>query len=122
LTLAIRKMEMAEEEWQIVRRVPNKGHDDMANEVVLPRAGTIASWIRNTMTEMNKAYGLAIAAFIEAGGTCPCNESGCDGDIMAGGPFVKTRQQTAVQHAVQVQSTEHRAQSTEHRAQQLGST
>ena len=40
LTLAIRKM--AEEEWQIVRRVPNKGQDDM----VLPRAGTLASWIR----------------------------------------------------------------------------
>jgi hypothetical protein len=61
LTLTIRKI--AEEERQIVRRVPNKGQDDMANEMVLPRAGTIASWIRNTMTEMNKAYGLAIAAF-----------------------------------------------------------
>jgi hypothetical protein len=81
---------MAEEEWQIVRRVPNKGQDDRANEVVLPRAGTIASWIRNTMTEMNKAYGLAIAAFIEAGGTYPCHEPGCDGDIMAEDPFLKT--------------------------------
>ena len=43
----------------------------MANDKVLPRAGALASWIRNTMTEMNKAYGLAIAAFIEAGGTYP---------------------------------------------------
>jgi hypothetical protein len=62
----------------------------MANDKVLPRAGALASWIRNTMTEMNKAYGLAIAAFIEAGGTYPCNEPGCDGDIMAEDPFVKT--------------------------------
>jgi hypothetical protein len=46
---------MAEEEWQIVRRVPKKGQDDIINEMVLPRAGTIASWIRNTITEMNKA-------------------------------------------------------------------
>jgi hypothetical protein len=77
---------MAEEEWKIVRRVPNTAQDDM----VLPRAGTIASWIRNTMTEMNKAYGAAIAAFIEAGGTYPRNEPGCDGDIMAAqDPFVK---------------------------------
>jgi hypothetical protein len=41
------------------------------------------------MTEMNKAYGLAIAAFIEAGGTYPCNEPGCDGDIVTEDPFVK---------------------------------
>jgi hypothetical protein len=81
---------MAEEEWQIVRRVPNKGgQDGMANAMVLPRADTTASWIRNTMTEVNKAYALAIAAFIEAGGTYPCNEPGCDGDIMAEDPFVK---------------------------------
>jgi hypothetical protein len=73
LTLTIRKM--AEEEWQIVRRVPNKGQDGMVNEMVLPRAGTIASWIRNTMTETNKAYGLAIAAFIEAGGTVPAQRT-----------------------------------------------
>ena len=74
-----------------MRRVPNKGQDGMVNEMVLPRAGTIASWIRNTMTEMNKAYGLAIAAFIEAGGmhTYPCNGPGCDGDIMAEDPLVK---------------------------------
>jgi hypothetical protein len=87
LTLAIRKM--AEEELQIVRRVPksNKGgQDGMVNAMVLPRAGRIASWIRNTMTEMNKAYGLAIGAFIEAGGTYPCNGPG---DIMAEDPFVK---------------------------------
>jgi hypothetical protein len=80
LTLAIRKM--AEEELQIVRRVPksNKGgQDGMVNAMVLPRAGRIASWIRNTMTEMNKAYGLAIGAFIEAGGTYPCNGPGYDG-------------------------------------------
>jgi imidazolonepropionase-like amidohydrolase len=78
---------MAEEEWEIVRRVPNKAQDDM----VLPRAGTLASWIRNTITEMNKAHGAAIAAFIEAGGTYPCNEPGCDGDIVvvAQDPFVK---------------------------------
>jgi hypothetical protein len=49
--------------------VPNKGQDGMVNDMVLPRAGALASWIRNTLTEMNKAYGLAIAAFIEAGGT-----------------------------------------------------
>jgi hypothetical protein len=55
----------------------------------LSRAGALASWIRNTMTEMNKAYSLAIAAFIEAGGTYPCNEPGGGGDIMAEGPFVK---------------------------------
>jgi hypothetical protein len=73
LTLTIRKM--AEEEWQIVRRVPNKGQDDIINEMVLTRAGTIASWIRNTMTEVNKAYVLAIAAFIEAGGTVPAQRT-----------------------------------------------
>jgi hypothetical protein len=76
---------MAEEEWKVVRRVPNIAQDDM----VLPRAGTLVSWIRNTMTEMNKAYGAAIAAFIEAGGTYPYNEPGCDGDIIAQDPFVK---------------------------------
>ena len=63
-------------------RVPNKGQDGMVNDMVLPRAGALASWIRNTLTEMNKAYGLAIAAFIEAGGTYPRNEPGCDDDIM----------------------------------------
>jgi hypothetical protein len=83
---------MAEEERKTVRWVPNKGQDEMG---LLPRAGALASWIRNTMTEMNKAYGmgLAIAAVIEAGGTCPCNEPGCGGrDIMAEAedPFVKT--------------------------------
>jgi hypothetical protein len=65
----------------------------MANAMVLPRAGTLASWIRNTMTEMNKPYGLAIAAFIEAGGRyLPVQRTwlpGCEGDIMAEDPFVK---------------------------------
>jgi hypothetical protein len=40
---------MAEGEWKVVRRVPNKGQDGMANDMVLPRAGALgASWIRNT--------------------------------------------------------------------------
>ena len=77
---------MAEEEREIVRRVPDIAQDDM----VLPRIGTLASWIRNTMTEMNKAYGAAIAAFIEAGGTCPYSGPGCNGDIVvAQNPFVE---------------------------------
>jgi hypothetical protein len=76
---------MAEGEWKVVHRVPNIAQDDM----VLPRIGTLASWIRNTMTEMNKAYGATIAAFVEAGGTYPYNEPGCDGDIIVQDPFAK---------------------------------
>jgi hypothetical protein len=41
LALTIRKM--AEEERKVVRRVPNKGQDDMVNNMVLPRAGALAS-------------------------------------------------------------------------------
>jgi hypothetical protein len=73
---------MAEEEREIVRRVPDIAQDDM----VLPRIGTLASWIRNTMTEMNKAYGAAIAAFVEAGGAYPHNGPGCDADISTASP------------------------------------
>jgi hypothetical protein len=83
---------MAEEEWQIVRRVPNKGQDDMVNAMVLPRGGTLESWIRNTMTEMNKAYGLAIAAFIEAGGTyLPVQRTWLRGRYYGRGPVRENR-------------------------------